>query len=277
MNGSRRAHAAQMTELSQERLDLELRLKPEPLRAISEDENCLYVGAVSISKRFARFSVGFAHPIVSATQFAVQHFDAAGQRGWALVLHSGGNPPHYFAGWLPSDDEARAKLWADKLNVQIQQRLAAQVELPPERSASTSNEADAKVLTCHFGQEWAPDDPWGEEVIRLARTGVLEYSRRQRGEERQHVRGRVAAEHFERLMGALGLTKFPEPPQRFFPPGATVCTLITEPPPRKVGVEYYSGLRLQGYSEILSSLHSLCAAFRDSNADALARWNFEPS
>jgi hypothetical protein len=266
-----------MSALSQDRLEIELSLKPEPLAAIREDETWIHAGAVSISKKFPRFSVGFTHPMVAETHFELQRFTVDAQQGWALILQSGGNPPSYFAGWVPLADELRARLWLDRLNLEIQQRIAPLLkERAGAASARTGPSSSVATLTCHFGNEWAPDDPWGQEVIRVSRDGGVEYRRRSRGEEKQLVTGRVAPARFDALLSALDRTNFPTPPQKFFPPGATVCAVVTEPPERRMSIEFNAGMRLEGYGEILGGLAALCAAFRDSNQHVLTEWRFEP-
>lgn len=266
-----------MSALSQDRLEIELSLKPEPLTAIREDETWIHAGAVSVSKQFPRFSVGFTHPMVADTHFDLQPFTVEAKQGWALILHSGGNPPLYFAGWVPITEELRARLWLDRLNLEIQQRIAPLLkERAGSEEARTSRSSSTTTLTCHFGNEWAPDDPWGEEVIRLTRDGAVEYRRRSRGEQKQHFAGKVDPVRFEALVSALDRTSFPTPPQKFFPPGATVCALVTEPPERRMSIEFNAGLRLNGYGEVLGGLSALCAAFRESNHHILAEWRFEP-
>jgi hypothetical protein len=259
-----------VNELSQHRLEVELALKPEPLTAIREDAAWFHVGAVSISKQYAGFSAGFAHPMVPETHLLLQPFVVGAVRGWALVLVSGGNPSHYFAGWLPFEQEALGRLWVDKLNVEIQKRVAPQLAERAAQKSAPSDIAGAQTLACHFA------NMGGEEVIRLTHAGDAEYVRRVGAAEQQRVSGRADASRLAHLLTVLATTEFPTPPQRFFPPGATICTLVVTPPERKVALQHDTAVRLHGYDEIIRSLEELTSAIRDSDQVRLASWGFEP-
>jgi len=265
-----------MTALPQSRLEMELALKSE-IEQIREDDNWFHVGAVSINKKHPVFSVGYAHPIVADTHFFTQQFEVGQQRGWAIVLHSGGTPPDYVAGWLKPEEEPRAKLWVDKLNLEIQQRIApllAKQHEEARKHQAGGAEPGAEVLTWQQGHEYAPDSSWGGESVRLTRAGELQYERRHRGEVKMEVRGRIDPARFSTLVSTLAATKFPSPPQTMFPPGASVCLLKTEPPVRSMSIDFDEGQRLFGYGEIIGSLNALVTALRTSNEDELARWQF---
>src|SRR5262245_52524474 len=113
-----------MSPLSEKRLEAELRLKPEPLADFHEDEDSFHVGPVSVSKKYARFSVGFSHPIVNETHFESQKFRVGDQDGCAVVLYSGGTPEDYFVGWVRADQQAEADAWVQQLNAEVERRLA---------------------------------------------------------------------------------------------------------------------------------------------------------
>ena len=251
-----------MSAITQKRIEVELTLKPDPLVDIREDENWIHVGAVSLSKKYPRFSVGFSHPVVDETHFERQRFEVGEQRGWAIVLYSGGRPSDYFAGWVREGEEAKAAAWVERLNAEIQEHLA--------RAQQIGDGHRAEVLTFHQG-----DESWGIETLRLSRAGELEYERRRAGKVLQTVHGNVESNHVTTLLATLAHTSFPTPPaQDFFPPGASVCTLITEPPFRRMDIEIRSGLGMKGYGEVIGALSVLCTALRDSNKVELARWNF---
>lgn len=254
-----------MSVLTKRRLEVELSLRPEPIN-VREDQNWIHVGAISLSKKYPRYSVGFTHPIVDNSRFEREHFDLGNQRGWAIVFHSGGTPSDYFAGWMPESEDAQAALLVSRLNALTQELIGA-------AKRARSNEA-VEVLTFHEGAEYAPDSPWGIETLRLSRDGELEYERRRAGKIMETAHGHVDADRVAALIGALARTDFPAPPQEFFPPGASVCTLITEPPFRRMDIELSSGLRLDGYSEILKALNGLCTHLRDEDERALADWRF---
>lgn len=254
-----------MSVLSPRRLEIELSLQPNPLR-VREDGNWIHLGAMSLSKRYLRYSIGFTHPVVENSRFEREHFELGERRGWAIIFYSGGTPADYFAGWMRETDDTEAAELVDRLNAVIQERLA--------QARNLGSEIGVEVLTFHQGAEYAPDSPWGIEALRLSREGELEYERRRAGKILQEVHGRVDAERVRSLISALGRTSFPAAPQAFFPPGASVCTLITEPPFRRMDIELHSGLSLEGYGDILKALTSLCTSLRDSNTSGLAEWRF---
>ena len=245
-----------MNVFSDEDLRSYLRLHRAPLVGLGGDENWWMLGPLQVSKKHATFRSGFAHPILGSTRFVLQEFDLDGVKRCAVVLLSGGKPPAYFAGWVPSTRIDEAREWVQILNEAL--RLVGSRSEEIQRAGGQAEQAP-EALACHFGHEWAPDAAWGEEIIRLSRSGALEYTRRQRGQEVQHLSGRVAAGRIAELLSILGTTAFPEPPERFFPPGASVCTIVTEPPVRKMELSYFGALRLDGYRELLRPLQSLCA------------------
>jgi hypothetical protein len=254
-----------MSVLSQRRLEIELSLQPDPLR-VREDGNWIHVGTMGLSKRYPRYNIGFTHPVVEKSRFEREHFELGKQRGWAIIFYSGGTPADYFAGWMRDAEGTEAAQLVDRLNALIQERVA--------QGKSIGSEGDVHVLTFHQGAEYAPDSPWGIETLRLSREGELEYERRRAGKVLQTAHGHVDAERVVSLMSALARTSFPTAPQAFFPPGASVCTLITEPPFRRMDIELHSGLKMEGYGDILEALSALCASFRDSNAPPLVEWRF---
>jgi hypothetical protein len=271
-----------MNAFSDEDLRSYLRLNRKPLAELSGDDEWWGLGPLQVSKKHATFRAGFSHPILATTRFVLQEFEVSEKKGCAVVLLSGGKPPAYFAGWVPMTRVGEAARWTDVLNETIQSVLRQAADPPPSSGAESANVVSTvrqpaiDRLTCSFGHEWAPDAPWGEEVIQLTRGGAVDYVRRQRGEELQHVRGRVASIRFSEVAAMLANTRFPEAPEQFFPPGASVCTILAEPPTQKMDISYFGGLRLQGYCEFLRTLQSLCSAFRESGVEELARWRFEP-
>lgn len=129
----------------------------------------------------------------------------------------------------------------------------------------------ADAVTFEQGHESAPDAPWGLQRVRLSRAGNLDYERTQRGATTA-VRGRVEGAKVDSLLSVLAGTTFPDPPQSSFPPGSSVCRISIGA--SWVDVEYYSGLRLPGYGEVLKTLNDLTTALRVSDAEGLARWSF---
>lgn len=254
-----------MSVLSQRRLEIELSLQPDPLR-VREDGNWIHVGAISLGKRYPRYSIGFTHPLVEDSCFEREHFKLGEQRGWALIFHPGGTDADYFAGWMRESDATESAQLVDRLNAELRHRL--------EQAKKVGSGKGVEVLTVHQGAEYAPDSPWGIETLRLSREGELEYERRRAGRVLQTLHGRVDAERVRSLITALARTSFPVAPQAFFPPGASICTLITEPPFRRMDIELHSGLKMEGYGDIIRALSALCASLRESDAPALTEWRF---
>lgn len=254
-----------MSILTQRRLEIELSFQPEPLR-VREDGTWIHVGMMSLSRRYPRYSIGFTHPVVENSRFEREHFELGEQRGWAIIFYSGGTPADYFAGWMREDDGTEAAQLVDRLNAEIRQRLA--------QAKNVGSGSRVEVLTFHQGAEYAPDAPWGLETLRLSHEGELEYERRRAGKVLRAMHGRVEPGRVLALVAALARTSFPAAPQAFFPPGASVCTLITEPPFRRMDIELHSGFKMEGYGEILKALSALCTSLRDEDAVALAEWHF---
>ncbi len=129
------------------------------------------------------------------------------------------------------------------------------------------------AITFEQGHEHAPDSPWGLQRIRLSREGTFHYERINRG-TRAEIEGRLDGARVDALLAELSKTSFPEPPQRSFPPGASVCRIsVDASPPAWVDIEFYTGLRMPGYGEILRSLDELNTGLRESDARKLQGWS----
>lgn len=256
-----------MTHLPQRQLEAELKYAPTPLADLEEDSRWLQIGEIRLSRVSARVSIGFPHPIGEATRFELQPFESAGRRGSAIVVSAIGTLPDYFVGWVAESEHVKASRWVDRLNSEVQARLA---------QANQDIEAGkvAQMLVYHQGGEFAPDSPWGGETLELSRAGELEYEQRRSGKLVQAASGRIDPSRVARLHEVLAGTGFPAMPQPFFPPGASVCTLITEPPFLTMPIELYAGLEMEGYGEILRALSGLCEALRSSSTEQLAQWAF---
>lgn len=132
----------------------------------------------------------------------------------------------------------------------------------------------ADILTFAQGSEFAPDAAWGRERISLSRNGDLAYERRERGTVAKAY-GRVSSARVDALIATLASTTFPTMPQASFPPGGTVCKIIVgSANPVSMLIEYYAGLELPGYGDLLRQFGELAAALRDGDAEQLAAWLF---
>ncbi|MBL9014321.1 MAG: hypothetical protein JNL83_09095 [Myxococcales bacterium] len=256
-----------MSPVPRERLERALKRVPLPILDLEEDERWLRVGEVRLSKRGARVSVGFTHPIDAGTRFGLQRFELGDRKGAAVVLSGAGPLPDYFAGWVPDSAEAKAEAWVARLNAEIADRVShAKREFDAGRASQT--------LIFHLGSEYAPDSPWGGEMIELSRTGEIEYEQRKSGSVVRTVRGEVDPSQVQRLLTLLAATNFPSPLQQFFPPGASVCTLITEPPLQAMHIDLHPAGHTT-YEEIIRTLASLAKALRESDQDELQRWSLQ--
>jgi hypothetical protein len=254
-----------MSVLTPKRLEIELSWQPEPVH-LREDASWLHIGRLSLSKRYASYNIGFTHPLAAAARFEREHFECGETRGWAIVFYSGGIPSDFFAAWMAEDAAVEAENAVERLNVEVQRRLA---------DGHGDSTRPVELLTFHQGSEFAPDAAWGAEMIKLSQDGELEYEQRRAGTIIKVVRGRVDPQRVASLIEELGRTSFPTAPQGFFPPGATVCSLITEPPYRRMAIELRSGLKSDAYGQLLSALSDLCAGLRSSDVDSLAgAWQF---
>jgi hypothetical protein len=276
-NSKQQPSAADSIELDQKRLEIELRLHPEPIAGAQASRHWIRVGALSVSKRYPTVNIGAVWPIVADTRFEAQKFETVDKRGFAIVLHAGAGRPSYFAGWLPIERATVASELVAQMNAQVQDRLEHSSQRESQGVAQEDLAEATEVLTYQQGHEYAPDAPWGSETISVTRTGDFEYERRRSGQVRQRLEGSIDTSLFSMLLSALSRTAFPRQPQTMFPPGASVCTIVTQPPFQSAHVEYYDGLRLEGYGDLLRTMNSVCAAVRESNPEELARWSFQAS
>lgn len=253
--------------MTSEDLDILLDLHSTPLEELSQDDNWWQLGPIGISKKHTTFTAGFGHPIKVGTKFDVHWFELGNRRGWAIVLTSGGTPPEYFVGWLPPADEAKARRWVATLNSEIQGRLAKEHGTPP----GAVHQIDQ--LTFEQGNEFAPDAPWGYQRVTLSSDGQLEYEQRDRGKHRV-IKGRVNPERVRALHAYLRQTSFPSPPQSTFLPGASLIVLTVEPQKQRMLIDYFTGLKLDGYRELIRELGGLNDALRESIPESLEKWSF---
>jgi hypothetical protein len=108
--------------------------------------------------------------------------------------------------------------------------------------AATSQRFDGVIaITYAIGSEFAPDDPFGREVVELTAGGRLSYSRRLHGNASAKVRS-YAPGRFAALLADLERTSFPTPQQRAFRPGPGPATISTRAV-RRVGVHRHGRRR----------------------------------
>lgn len=133
-----------------------------------------------------------------------------------------------------------------------------------------------QTITFEQGNEFAADSPWGFQRVRVSTDGSLEYEHRARGTQRS-LRGAVDGERVKQLDAALGRTTFPQKPQEKFRPGSSVIRLTTSPPTYSVLIDYFEGMKMDGYREVIGELSALNNALRESDDAVLQSWRFEPA
>ena len=254
--------------MNRDKLEIHLDLHSSPLSELRQDDNWWHLGTISVSKKHATFTAGYGHPINAGTNFHLDWFVVDGKSGWAVILDSGGTPPEYFVGWVKPTEELQAKGWIDTLNGAIRERLV------DANSTAPSSENRGERMTFEQGNEFAPDSPWGYQRVTLATDGQLEYEQKERGAQRI-VRGRVNPERVRALRTTLSLTQFPSPPETTFAPGSSVIVLSIQPGNQRMLIDYFTGLRLDGYRDLIRELSGLNDALRESKEEALAQWSFE--
>lgn len=247
-----------------------LRLYPEPIAELADDENWWRLGLIAVSKKQALFRAGFAAPVVASTRFVLQPFDLDDLRGVAVVLVTGGKPASHFAGWVPRTREAETRGWLDTLNRAIETALRSAPQ--PEHSI----DQNVAALVFEIGSEGAPDDPFGLETVMLTGAGQLTYERRRHALQ-TNIAGTVDPERFRRIVDALLRTTFPSPPQARFVPGASFIRVTVMPTEQSVCMDYFEALRMDGYREVVRELTQLTEALRETKTEVLAVWRFSPA
>lgn len=132
------------------------------------------------------------------------------------------------------------------------------------------------TITFEQGHESAADSPWGFQRVRVSTDGQLEYEHRSRAGKRV-VRGTVDGERVKALRREFSRTTFPQKPQETFQPGSSIIRLTTTPPTYSVLIDYFDGMKMDGYREIIRELSELNNALREDKNEALSMWRFERS
>jgi hypothetical protein len=131
-----------------------------------------------------------------------------------------------------------------------------------------------QTITFEQGHETAPDSPWGFQRVRVSTDGKLEYENRSRAGTRA-LRGTIDGERVRAIRQAFSRTTFPQKPQEKFRPGSSVIRLTTTPPTYSVLIDYFEGMKMDGYRDIIRDLSELNNALREDNKEALSTWRFE--
>ncbi|KAB2911385.1 MAG: hypothetical protein F9K40_00915 [Kofleriaceae bacterium] len=191
-----------------------------------------------------------------------------GSRAIAVVLRSG--TEELLAAWVREANGDVAEAAIRLLNREIEaawdyhrKTLAPAADEPPA--------SERAWLTFEQGSEEAPDAPWGLQRLRISNAGDLRYEHRNRGRNRT-VSGRIDPARCRRVFEALSSTAFPAPPQTSFLPGASGLVIECDAPRGRVIVDYFDGLKMDGYRDVISELSGLNAALRTGDKTAFSEW-----
>lgn len=133
-----------------------------------------------------------------------------------------------------------------------------------------------KTISFEQGHESAADSPWGFQRLRVSTDGRLEYEHRSRGTHRS-ASGTIDPDRVVALQQALGRTSFPEKPQETFLPGTSVIRLTMTPPTYSVLIDYFEGMNMDGYRDVIRELSELNNGLREGHSSTLAAWRYVPA
>lgn len=118
---------------------------------------------------------------------------------------------------------------------------------------------------CRLGSEWAPDSPFGVDVLTLDAAGRFQYENRTRGEVRRQS-GPLAPRVLLDIDGWLDEAGFPAVPAHSIPPGSALVELAVEDTTgwRTVHLHHFSALKYPGYGDLIRSLNGWVSRLRDA-------------
>lgn len=161
--------------------------------------------------------------------------------------------------------------------VQIINEVRAYLARLSQRKASADDSGapcrlrGATAITYSIGSEFAPDDPFGREVIELTAAGALNYSRRFHGRVSTKVQTYSPARLTE-LLSDLARTSFPAPPQRGFQPGPGPATIAVAPSGASVSIDTMFAEGIDGYREFVEKLEDLLTRLRKDDPSLANDW-----
>jgi hypothetical protein len=155
-------------------------------------------------------------------------------------------------------------------------RVAARERERAGGDAATSHRFDGvSAITYAIGSEFAPDDPFGREVVELTAGGRLSYSRRFHGNASAKVRS-YAPGRFAALLADLERTSFPTPPQRAFRPGPGPATISIAPSGASVSIDTNVAEDIDGYRELVETFQDLQRRLRKDDPSLAEDWGVAP-
>jgi hypothetical protein len=107
-------------------------------------------------------------------------------------------------------------------------------------------------LTAHFtyqaGSEFAPGDPYGQEVLTLTADGRFTYERRHQGTAWTRA-GRADPAVLAGIEQALQEAAFPAVPLHSIPPGASLISITAHG--KTAALDYFKGRKFAGYNHVI--------------------------
>jgi hypothetical protein len=136
---------------------------------------------------------------------------------------------------------------------------------PPQNETRLAATSTWKTLTIKFGSEWAPDSPFGLDVLQLDANGRFLYENHNRG----HVR-RLSGGYATHLGPAIGrwldASGFPLVPAHSIPPGSSLVQLTVHTGVHSrpvVLLHYFSALKFAGYSDLVHTMNQWTSWLRE--------------
>ncbi len=257
----------------------------DEFREIEDRDLEWFIGTIGIWKsnrllfrptRAPTYRRGYVFELTEDVRFVTMTFARAdGAPAVALLLRNA--QEEHLAGWVRADQAARADRVAKFLNSEIEAAWRYHRQLLERDVSAALTPAEAKEerwLVFEQGSEEAPDAPWGYQEIRISTAGRLEYEHRNRGQNR-FLRATVDAGRCRRVFEALRSTGFPAPAQESFLPGGSLLVISTNATPSgRVVVDYFDGLKMDGYRDVIGELSELNTALRTRDSTKLMSWRF---
>lgn len=122
-------------------------------------------------------------------------------------------------------------------------------------------------LTFKFGSEWAPDSPYGLDVLQLQGDGRFHHENHLRGEVRTSS-GKVEPGTVDAVDQWLRTGGFPAVPAHDIPPGGSLVVLEVEDAngSHNAFMDYFAALKFPGYGDLVRNFDKWTAWLRNGGA-----------
>lgn len=112
-----------------------------------------------------------------------------------------------------------------------------------------------KTIVFQIGSEWAPDSPYGLDVLEIDVDGRFRYENRMRGQVRASS-GRVELGTLDVVVDSLREAGFPAVPSHAIPPGSSLIGIQVrgESGDEAALMDYFTALKLPGYGDVIRRL-----------------------